>query len=207
MFGGADHDKVYGGAGNDGVYGDAGSDYVFGERGNDRVAGGAGDDYLFGGDDNDIMFGDAGWDYLYGGNHNDIMFGGADVDNMWGGAGNDVLEGGLGADGLRGDAGNDKFVFRTLADSFIGNDYIFDFQRGLDKIDVASIDARPTLAGNQFFTFIGTGNFTTAGQIKTAYSATQGVTSVLFNTDADSLPEMQIYVMGNVALAAGDFIL
>ena len=206
VFGGDGNDYVFGNLGNDYVYGEAGADNVRGDQGDDRVSGGAGDDTLFGDDDNDTMYGDADWDYMYGGTGNDVMFGGTGTDNMMGGDDSDTLEGGADADGLTGGAGNDKFILRTRADSPAATpDLITDFQRGLDKIDVSLIDARDTVAGNQDFTFIGASNFTAAGQLRAAYSASQGVTIVSLNTDNDSFAEMAVYLTGNVTLTATDF--
>ena len=132
-----------GGSGNDKVYGHGGDDYLYGESGNDTLYGGDGLDFLFGGTGNDTLLGEVGNDTLYGE------------------SGNDLLVGGLGTDHLYGGAGRDRFDFNEALESAVGSarDIIFDFVRGLDKIDVASFDTNPTKKGDQAFKWIGTQDF------------------------------------------------
>lgn len=78
-----------------------------------------------------FMLGDAGANTLIGG---------AGRDNLQGGAGNDVLIGGLGGDVLTGGAGADIFRYTARTDSPVGTgDGIFDFQSGVDKIDLTGV--------------------------------------------------------------------
>lgn len=58
------------------------------------------------------------------------------VNILYGEAGNDVLDGGKGNDELTGDDGADVFVFKTG----YGSDQIVDFEKGVDKIDLANFD-------------------------------------------------------------------
>ena len=71
---------------------------------------------------------------------------------------------------MTGGAGGDKFVLEALSDSgtnAANMDVIMDFNLADgDKIDVHSIDANATLAGNQAFTFIDEAAFSAPGQIR-----------------------------------------
>lgn len=160
-----------------------GADVLSGGAGNDRILGGAGDDALYGGADND---------FLFGGSQNDILYGGT---------GRDLLSGGTGAD---------QFVFTAVADSPLGSaafDRIMEFSPGIDRINLARIDARAGLTGDQAFTYIGTAGFTGEGQIR---AVQQGAAVILYlNISGTEVPEMQIG-LHNVqlsALHAGDFVL
>ena len=89
-----------------------------------------------------------------------------------GGIGNDTLAGGGGADTLTGGAGANRFVF-SVAD-LGSSDEITDFSHAHgDKIDLSAIDANSGVAGDQAFSFIGTGGSThVAGQLH--YSSSGG---------------------------------
>ena len=80
---------------------------------------------------------------LYSELGNDVLDGGEGDDFLWAGQGDDTLTGGGGAD---------TFYYGATSD-FNTVDTITDFQQGVDKINLAAIDARPDLAGNQAFTF------------------------------------------------------
>lgn len=95
------------------------SEYIPGTGGNDLIFGYGGDDYIeaFGG--NDI---------IYGGNGDDVIFGGAGLDDIYGGSGvNDLFGGG----------GEDWFIMSSRGNNF-SDDWIGDFQLGLDSIDVSA---------------------------------------------------------------------
>ncbi len=115
--GGSNEDNITGGEGNDQLLGQAGDDILFGENGNDTLSGGAGDDNLNG---------EAGDDTLSGGTENDFLSGGDDDDILTGDAGADSLAGGLGAD---------VFDYGSAAE---GADEIFDFEAGIDQIQVSA---------------------------------------------------------------------
>jgi len=114
-----------------------------------------------------------------------------------------------GLDVMTGNGGGDVFVWTSTAESGVaGNeaDVITDFNRTQgDLIGVNLIDADVTAAGNQAFTFIGTGPFTAPGQI--SFFTTASDTFVLFNTDADAAQEMTIRLEGVHAVAADWFAL
>ncbi|MBP0445888.1 hypothetical protein J8J14_14015 [Roseomonas sp. SSH11] len=126
-------------------------------------------------------------------------------------AGNDVLVGGLGSDTLIGGTGADTFLFSSAAEAGngtgvnTGRDIIMDFNRGQgDKIDLSGIDA--VLGGaNDSFTFIGTNNFTAAGQLR--YVQEGGATIIEGNLDGTDGAEFQIQLATPLTLLATDFIL
>lgn len=145
-------------------------------------------------------------------------------DTLAGSSGSDRLVGGTGFDQLTGGGGADRFVFNSVQDSpWSGSgDLITDFQKGIDKIDLAGIDANVHLAGNQAFTkliasgqpYANTGF--DAGTIAT--QASGGKTYVWLNVDNTNLgignganhydpAEAVITLQGNIALTLSDFIL
>ena len=182
-------DSVDGGAGRDSLYGGAGNDTLRGEEGDDYLRGGPGDDLIGGGDQDDFLQGSEGADSLYGG---------GGQDRLWGGMGPDVLYGGADAD---------TFAFGWAAESpgGAGRDRIMDFERGLDRIDLANVDADATIAGNQAFQFIGTAAFTAAGQVRYAVVGPDVIVGA--DVDGDGLGDLTILVAGVAALTADDFFL
>lgn len=141
---------------------------------------------------------------------------GNDLIKGFGGA--DVIVGGGGQDTMVGGSGGDVFVFQAETDSTFGaRDRIVDFTVGQDRIDLSAIDANTLINGNQAFTFIGTGAFTGAGQIRAVINGADNVT-LLANTDGDLIAEMAITVTGSItndlfggvnilAASASDFML
>jgi Ca2+-binding RTX toxin-like protein len=101
-----------------------------------------------------ILNGNAGHDKLFGNAGNDTLNGGTGSDTIDGGDGNDLIVGGAGQDNMTGGLGADTFDFNSVAESptlgafdTITN---FTWSEG-DKIDLVTIDADVTLAGNQAF--------------------------------------------------------
>ena len=183
---------IFAGDGADTVNGNSAKNYLFGGSGADVLNGGAGDDILSGGLNADLLNGDDGDDILFGN-----------------GTGPDWLRGGNGSDVLYGSAGTDTFDFDALAESvndpnFI-SDRIYNFEDGIDRIDLFTIDADPNTPGNQSFQFIGTSAFTGVGQIK--YATTSAVTAVFVNGVGPGGAEMKIVIQGVFALTADDFVL
>jgi Ca2+-binding RTX toxin-like protein len=127
-----------------------------------------------------------------------------------GGAGADLLRGLGQADTLIGATGADIFDFDALSDSApgAGADTILDFLAGFDKIDLSTIDARANVGGNQAFTFLGSAVFSgVSGQLRVDNASVAGQTLVLGDVNGDSAADLQINLIGNVALTAGDFFL
>ena len=136
------------------------------------------------------------------------MSGGTDTVN--GGKGADQLTGGLGADDLTGGAGRDIFIYETAQDSGFrvlggGNrDTIQDFKAGTDTLDMQLIDANALLDGEQAFAAEGNDGFQ-AGEFRIVVSGEDTIIS--FNLDGDTLPEMQILLVGVNNVTAADLIL
>ena len=83
---------------------------------------------------------------------------------------------------------------------------ITDFQHTLDDIDLSTIDARSTVAGNNAFAFIGTNAFTGAqGQVHYRYEGTN--TIVEGDVNGDQAADFQIQLNGHLTLSAIDFVL
>jgi Ca2+-binding RTX toxin-like protein len=204
--GDAGHDRLLGWAGGDTLWGGDGNDRLYDHVGNDTAWGGNGSDVLAGGEANDRLGGDAGNDTVYGGNGNDRILGGPGNDSLVGGDGADTITGGAGVDRMRGDVGLDRFVFDD-GDSGVGaaRDVIVSFG-ALDVIDLAAIDAKAGVAGDQGFGWIGNAAFTAAGQLRFVLSGADRI--VEGSTDADAAAEFQILLLGYAGTPnAGDFIL
>lgn len=93
-------------------------------------------DRLIGGHGDDKILGNAGNDRLVGKRGDDFIAGGTGDDRLSGNRGNDVLDGGEGDDILIGGKGADTFVFLENA----GDDTIFGFENGRDKIDLTALN-------------------------------------------------------------------
>jgi Ca2+-binding RTX toxin-like protein len=119
------------------IYGTNYGDSLYGLGGNDTLYGFAGNDLLSGGTGNDKLDGGSGFDDLYGGSGNDRMAGGTSSDYLSGGSGNDTLLGGTGNDELVGGTGVDVFQFNYAN----GSDIIYDFDTGIDYLDVRGTGA------------------------------------------------------------------
>jgi Ca2+-binding RTX toxin-like protein len=103
-------------------------DKIIGSDGANNLSGNGGNDYLSGKDGNDVINGDAGWD---------------------------LIAGGKGADTLTGGADADTFFWTALNESVVANgkvqDVITDFEVGVDKIDLISLNlnGQVTILDNQ----------------------------------------------------------
>ncbi|MBW4982534.1 M10 family metallopeptidase C-terminal domain-containing protein [Mameliella sp. CS4] len=201
LYGGEFPDMLLGGDGDDLLDGGPQNDTLNGGAGDDELVGGLGNDVLVGQDGADNLDGGAGRDTLDGGGGNDILEGGDESDVLRGRAGEDELAGGLGLDFLTGGADADIFVFRTIAQAGIGvtRDQILDFEQGVDVINVVSMTPGA-------FTFVGTGAFTGANQIRVIETAS-GSSIVQFETTGDGVADAEIRVAGVTGLTADDFAL
>jgi serralysin len=231
LTGGSGNDSIYGMDGEDLLAGGNGNDILDGGTGNDTVtyevsgalvkldlALGTGTrgtevDRLYsvengrGSSFGDEIRGSAGANELNGLAGNDLLFGGAGNDTLYGGVGNDRLTGDAGFDRMHGEAGRDVFDINQ-GDTGVGpghRDIIADFQRGADKIDLASLDARSGNAGDQAFAFIGAKGFTAAGQLRYLYDGTS--TIVQGDVNGDKVVDFEIQLTGKLALTAADFVL
>ncbi|WP_342235170.1 M10 family metallopeptidase C-terminal domain-containing protein [Inquilinus sp. OTU3971] len=113
-----------------------------------------------------------------------------------------------GGDVLNGDGGADRFVFSAASHSTgAAADRITDFShaRG-DRVDLSAIDANTGAAGNQAFSFIGSGAFThQAGELRASVSG--GVTTIAGDINGDDVSDFHIQLTGAIGLVAADFVL
>jgi Ca2+-binding RTX toxin-like protein len=110
----------------------------------------------YGNGNNNAINGSGGINLLYGYGGDDALAGGGDDDYIYGGDGSDLLTGGMGKDQLNGGTGTDIFDVNYVSESPFGalKDVILDFSgvgRDGDKIDLSTIDANLSLAGDQVF--------------------------------------------------------
>ncbi len=168
--------------------------YATGNSGNNVLWGNAGANVLDGLEGNDWLYGGAGNDYLYGGDGNDVLVGDTGRDFMWGGAGSDIFD------------FNSKTHSTTSA-----RDVIFDFERGVDLIDLSTIDASSRKGGNQAFSWIGTKKFTGAGQLHYVVIDNPGTdfdkVYIEGDINGDRKADFRIEVDGLTALSKYDFLL
>jgi Ca2+-binding RTX toxin-like protein len=143
-----------------------------------------------------------GLDQIKGGNLADIINGGLGADKINGEGGADILSGGAGADVFKYGAATDSGIWDWTADR------ITDFEIGLDKLNFARIDARPELAGDQAFRFVGSGSFSGgAGCIR--YRNSGSDLRVEVDIDGDNMADMVIILENRAGgtLTAADFVL
>ena len=234
LLGNAGDDRLLGGTGNDFMIGGAGDDTLNGGTQTDTVSyagatgavtvalisgaqatGGAGSDTisavenLTGSNHGDTLTGNSGANVLTGASGNDVLSGLGGNDTLFGDLGGDTLVGGTGRDIMTGGASGDTFDFNAVAETGTSGgtrDQIEDFVHGSDEIDLATIDANTTAAGNQAFAFIGAAAFSgVAGQLRAVQSAVDTVISGDIN--GDSVADFQIQLNTVVTLTAGDFVL
>jgi serralysin len=154
------------------------------------------------------IHGRAGNDTIIGGISDDAIFGDSGNDVLKGGQGDDTLNGGPGRDLMRGGAGLDTFDFNKTSDSAVGaqRDHILDFSKADDVIDVAGIDAKTGVGGNQAFHFIGAMAFSgTKGELRAINVGADA--KVLGDVDGDGHADFSILVADVSNLHAGDFVL
>ena len=130
------NDELRGSAGDDRIFGNGGDDRLLGNGGADELRGGGGDDFLKGGGGSDRLIGSRGDDTIAGNGRNDELSGGSSSDELSGDGGDDRLEGGKGDDVLTGGRGANVFVFGASD----GDDFLVDFQQGLDRIAIVGSD-------------------------------------------------------------------
>jgi Ca2+-binding RTX toxin-like protein len=144
--------------------------------------------------------------HLVGNRAANVLAGAGGNDTLTGGAGRDVLTGGEGADWFDFNARSE--TARTMSTA----DVITDFARGLDRIDLAGIDARTTASGNQAFRWLGSGAFTgSAGQLRYQKYDQAGtdhdVTMVMGDVNGDKKVDFAIVLTGLHGLSSADFVL
>lgn len=231
IHGSAGADTIVGGAGVDELFGGDGDDhFLFGaEDVADVVHGGAGYDTMmsiaaisvsaFDGIEAIAWTGTSGYGVkVFGGDGvNTFDLTNVTVSNVYyfslqggddtfiGSASADYIFSGLGADTLSGGGGADKFAYWSTQEAV--GDVIVDFVSGQDKIDVSLIDAVISgSGGDDAFTFLGTGGFTSRqGQLR--YEAVSDGVVVQDDTNGDGVADFNIKVLGVSSLSASDFVL
>lgn len=195
FIGGSFDDVIFGHGGNDRALGMGGDDYIVGGSGDDDLSGGSGDDELYGDDDDDLLYGNDGNDDLFGEMGSDDLVGGKGKDFLDGGEGVDVLIGGKGTDYYWGGADTDYFVFESINESKKGKarDTIGDFDKALDYIDLASIDAKKG-GFDDAFTWIGTDKLKNKGDLH--YKDKGGYFIVAGNVKGNKKADFEIKVEG-----------
>ncbi|WP_143809846.1 calcium-binding protein [Paracoccus yeei] len=213
LSGGGGDDTLIGGAGNDTLNGGAGLNTVIYTGAaavavnllNGTASGGQGSDTLTNigvvltGAGNDALVGDSSANALNGGAGNDTISGGGGADFIAGEAGTDLMRGGAG-DGLR-----DTFVFYAHTDSAVGaaRDIIENFVSGIDRLDLADIDANAAVAGAQGFLFSGT----TARANAVWYAATADGIVVRADINGNTGADFEVLLRGVTSLTGNDFLL
>lgn len=150
-----------------------------------------------------------------GGDGSDSLTGNEAGNRLEGNGGADVLKGGANSDWLVGGAGGDTFVYTSYSDSDlplirsdgkkVASDYLADFTSGVDKIDLSALDAIPSTAANDMFSFIGTAAFAgIAGQLR--WEVRHEQLWLEGDIDGDALGDFAI-AMKAAALVAADVIL
>lgn len=140
-----------------------------------------------------------------------LALGGNELANaIRGGEGADTLTGGGAGDTLFGAGGVDTFRYTSLSDSTAGAglmDTIIDFNAaGGERLDLSALDANSGLGGDQAFSFIGAAAFSNvAGQLRAAVSGANTVVSA--DVNGDGVGDFTVQLLGNQALAAGNFVL
>jgi len=134
-----------------------------------------------------------------------VLNGGSGNDTIAGGAGNDTIVGGAGKDVLSGGGGADNFDFNASSESSVGTnrDIVSDFIRSEgDVVDLATIDAKTTVGGDQAFSFIGSAAFSNvAGQLRFANGVLSG------DTNGNGTADFEIQITGLSSMQASDFVL
>lgn len=234
LHGGDGDDSLLGNNGRDTLYGNSGDDTLNGGAGSDTMRGGSGDDLYIVGVSDDVVEELAGegrdmvrsyvGTYALGDNVEDLDLGsgstagtgnalanlitGNDGDNVLSGlGGRDTIVGGAGQDIITlGDA-RDVVVFGEgdsgpTADT---RDIVADFASGKDRLDLCSIDADTTTAGNQAFHYVGTGALTQAGDIGYRIYGDRAV--IVADTDGNGGADLTIELTGLAVMSNTDFIL
>lgn len=235
-------DDIHGTAYADILIGSNTVNELIGKEGADYLDGGLGNDRLFGGTGNDIYVINAAGDQLFeqggidtvrstitktlaNGFENLTLLGNAGLNAtgnaaanvLIGNSGINKLTGGTGRDTMTGGGARDIFDFNTATESgktASTRDKITDFIHNVDDIDLSTVDANGTAAGNAAFTFLAAANaaFTGAkGQLHwfqiNAAGAANDKTIIEGDLNGDKRADFQIELTGLKTLSAGDFIL
>ncbi|MBK8008731.1 MAG: hypothetical protein IPK23_10085 [Rhizobiales bacterium] len=183
------------------------------------ASGGVGNDKAYnfenvtGRETGDGIFGNNAVNVLRGLGGSDALFGYGGNDTLDGGDGADSLVGGAGADAIFGGADSDNFTYRFTSESGpkkAQRDTIFDFQDGVDLINLSLVDADSVTSGIQQFSYIGENIAfnSTAGALRVLTTAS-GYT-VEADTNGDNRADFAIDVLNTahtISWSGADFVL
>ena len=114
-----------------------------------------------------------------------------------GGLGRDLLYGGI---DLEEDTFRFGSVFESLAYKY---DTIFDFEVGVDRLDLSGIDANTVTLGDQQFTFSENSEASNSAWIE----ATLNDVFVYADNNGDGIADFGVLVIGYLSLSANDIIM
>ncbi len=155
----------------------------------------------------------SGIENVIAGKYNDIVKGST---------GANVLTGGLGSDRLYGGADRvkDVFDFNAIAESKVGTarDKVYNFLKGIDDLDLKTIDANTTKADNQQFGFSTVQTATKDGTVAKANSVwwrkadvdndkMKDDIIVYGDVNGDTKADFEIGLIGVTSLTSADFVL
>ena len=158
----------------------------------------------YGDTENYVLYGTLNQNNIRGDRGNDRIYGLQGDDTLNGVDGDDILTGGSGADLLLDGRGRDIFQYLSVSDSTANSRDIVDLHSGFDRIDLSAIDANETIDNNQTFAFIGSADFSGAGQVR--FDSTNNL--ILANVDGNLAADLEIQSRVNFnTLNESDFIL
>jgi Ca2+-binding RTX toxin-like protein len=135
----------------------------------------------------DVITGDGHGFYMIGDSVADTLIGGATGDVIQANGGDDIVIGGGGGDAIWGGAGADVFKYLAASDSnSAGTDTIFDFQSGVDKIDLSALR---------------TGASDTLGIVNSG-----GSTFLFIDLHGDGVGDMTIQLNGTASITTSDYL-
>ncbi len=136
---------------------------------------------------NDLITGMTRGIFMIGDDRANTLVGGALNDVIQAGAGADIIRGGSGGDALWGGAGADVFKYAEAYDSnSAGTDSIFDFQSGVDKLDLTAVHT----AASDIYGVLSSG----------------GSTFVFVDLGGNGSNDMIIQLTNTAAIQAGDIL-
>ena len=125
-------------------------------------------------------------------------------EDLQGGAGETVFVGGAGVQHIYEGKGADILTYLAVSD---GGDTVTNFDPAKDVIDLSRMDADLTAAGVQNFTFIGSGAFDGAAEVRYQLNPTSNVTTVQAVLAGDTSADFTITLQGLIPLTAANFAL
>lgn len=160
----------------------------------------------------DFIGGSKNSDWLRGFTGADVVYGGAKGDELVGGSHNLALS--TDRTAIEGDDAADTFDYKDLNDSLATDmDMIWDFEAGLDKIDLSKIDAnRNAKDGNQPFVWVNPNDLDAAftgkrGQLRFEGDSEGGLLQGDLNGDGQAEFAIEINIVNGALFGKGDVIL